>query len=67
MPQRTAALVHIADLIARLLEQPPTDEIACSPATEDALNILQLSHEAIFRYRDRTRENFETVNALCQS
>ena len=64
--QRTAALVHIADLIARLLEQPPTDEIACSPATEDALNILQLSHEAILRYRDRTRENFETVSALCQ-
>jgi len=61
-----AAYVHLGDVLAQLLEAPPTNEIQWSPATADALDILKLPSDAILRYRDRTLENFEFVNGMCR-
>jgi HD-like signal output (HDOD) protein len=75
--QRLAAYVHLGNALAQLIEgrgekaeesadlAPLTSPILL-PATVDALGILNLPTDAITRYRDRTMENFEFVNALCR-
>jgi HD-like signal output (HDOD) protein len=74
--QRLAAYVHLGNAMSLLLEglesgagspepDPRLSTIDSGP-TSDALNILNLPAEAIPRYRDRTLENFEFVNALCR-
>jgi HD-like signal output (HDOD) protein len=64
--QRLAAYVHLGDALAHLVDKPQNAENEYAPTTMDALKILNLPPEAIIRYRDRTVENFEFVNALCR-
>jgi putative nucleotidyltransferase with HDIG domain len=61
-----AAYIHLADALALLLDKPAPGQCGMGGATTDALNILQLQPDALDRYRNRTLENFEFVNALCR-
>jgi HD-like signal output (HDOD) protein len=64
--QRQAATVNVADSLARILGEPAKGENGTPPASAEALSILKLAPEDLLRYKDRTLENFEFVNALCR-
>jgi len=64
--QRIAACIALGDVIAYLLNEASHTHTAALEQCDDALSILGFSQEDLLRYRERTRENFEVVQAMCR-
>ena len=67
--EQQTACVALADAVSEAITEKPSAAANLYPLTpghQIALDIFKLTEDDLKRYLDRTRENFEFVDAMCQ-
>ena len=63
---RSAATIAVADVLAHDLQRPPGSGSEPAPPPNEALAILGLQPDALYRYQDRLTENAQFVEGICR-